>query len=383
VASAPTTRCCWFSARRIGSWAGFLVLLAHVAGAQQMPAPTGPPAVLPGTPLAPPPAPSLIAWTVDLPAAPAVSPIITAEAVIASHLPGFVAALSREDGRQRWRTELAPEWPLVTDGAFVFVASGGAVHALRLEDGKIAWRAATGALTAPMVAREGWLLASTQGKLTALRAADGSSVWSVESALQRNAAAISGNVLFVPYADGRLVARDLASGSIRWERRFGGEPGEPFVLGEDIFLGVTDKHFYCLEVASGEDRWRKRVGATVRGRAAADAERVYFAALDNMVHALDRGQGAVRWHKGVPFRPWSGPVAASGAVFIAGPGSELRVLIAATGATGTSVAFPGQLALNPGFLETKEGAIFAAVTGSLEEAWKLSLTLPIAAAGLR
>jgi outer membrane protein assembly factor BamB len=357
----------------------FLILLANVVGGQQIPAPLGMPEQLPGTPLPPPPMPSLLAWTIDLPAAPSFSPIITADAVIASYLPGFIAAFSRDDGRERWRVQLTAEGPLASDGTFVFVASEGTVHALRLEDGLPAWRSATGALTAPMVAREGWLLAATQGKLTALRAADGSRVWTVEAGLQREAAAISGNVLFVPYADGRLIARDLTSGAVKWQRTFGGVPNEPFVYGEDIFLGVTNKHFYSLDAVSGEDRWRSRIGATVRGRAAADAERVYFAALDNMVHARDRRTGSVRWHKGVPYRPWSGPVVAGNSVFIAGPGSELRVFVAATGAPATSIAFPGQLALSPGFLETTEGAVFAAVTGSLEETWKLSLTLPIAA----
>lgn len=361
----------------------FLILLATVAGGQQIPAPAGMPEQLPGTPLPPPPMPSLLAWTVDLPAAPAVSPIITADAVIASYLPGFVAAFSRDDGRHRWQAEVAPDGPLVSDGTFVFVASGEAVHALRLEDGTLAWRSATGALTAPMVAREGWLLAATQGKLTALRTADGSRVWTVESGSQRETAAISGDVLFVPYADGRLVARDLASGAAKWSRRLAGAPAEPFVLGNDVFVGATDKQFYSLDAASGEARWQRRVGATVRGRAASDGERVYFAALDNMIYAVDRRHGAVRWHKGVPFRPWSGPVAAGNSVFVAGPGSELRVLMAASGATGTSVAFPGQLARNPGFLETQEGAVFAVVTGSLAETWKLSLTLPIAVANPR
>ena len=287
-----------------------LILLATVSAAQEIPAPVGMPAALPGTPLPPPPMPSLIAWSVELPAAPAVSPIITADAVIASYLPGFIAAFGRDNGRERWRTDLAAEGPLVSDGTFVFVASAGAVHALRLEDGKLAWRSATGKLTAPMVAREGWLLAATDGKLTALRAADGSRVWDVASGLQREAAAISGDVLFVPYTDGRLIARDLASGAVKWERRFGGSPGAPFIYGNHLFVGVTDKFFYCLDAATGETRWSKRVGATIRGRTAADAERVYFAALDNMVWALDRGHGAVRWHKGVPFRPWSGPVVA-------------------------------------------------------------------------
>lgn len=348
--------------------------------AQQIPVTEGPPAQLPGTPVtvSVPEPPSLIAWTIDLPAAPVVSPLITADLVIAVYQPGFVAAYARADGGERWRVELGADGPLVSDGTLVFVPSEGAVHALRLEDGSVAWRATTGELTAPMVTREGWLLAATDGKLAALRAADGATVWTVDAGLQRERAEISGNVLYASYADGRLIARDLTSGRVLWERRFRGVPGEPFVYGEDLFVGVTDKTFYCLNASTGRDDWlSKHVGATIRGRAAADARHVYFAALDNMVWALDRGHGAIRWHKGVPFRPSSGPVVAGRSVFVAGPGTSLAAFVAATGAPAASITFPGQLALTPGFLETEEGVVFAAVTGSLAKTWHLSLTHPL------
>ena len=361
----------------------FVGALAHTAAARQVPAVTGVPAVLPGTPIPPPPAPSIIAWTVGIPAAPNVSPILTAKIVVAGYLPGIVAGFDRADGRQVWTVELTPEQPLVTDGSFVFVAAAGAVHAVQLSDGRIAWSSPSGALTAPMVVKEGWLVAATGGKLTARRTTDGTPVWTVDAAAQREAAAITGDVLFVPQTDRRLVARNLLSGQVIWERRFGGQPEEPLAIGNRLYVGASDKMFYCVDAASGEIEWPVRVGATIRGRAASDGERVYFVALDNLIRALDRINGAVRWHKGVPFRPWAGPIVANGSVFIAGPGAELRVLTAATGAPGTSVRFPGQLALNPGVLQTEEGAIFAAVTGSLAEAWKLSLTLPIGPAQSR
>jgi outer membrane protein assembly factor BamB len=356
----------------------FVMVLAGPAGSQQMPAPTGAPATLPGTPIPPPPAPSMIAWTVTLPAAPAVSPIIAGDTVVVSYLPGIVAGLSREDGRELWRVDLTPEQPLVADGSTVFVAAGEALHAIRLSDGSTAWHSPSGTLTAPPVVKEGWLLAATKGKLTARRAADGSEVWTVDSGVQREPAAISGDVLFISLAGGSLVARDLPTGRIRWERRLAGDPAEPLVFGDDVFVGASDKAFYCVDAKSGEVEWPMRIGATIRGRAAADNERVYFVALDNLVRAVDRTDGAVRWHTPVPFRPVVGPIVAGGSVFIAGSSGELRILLGSSGASAGAVTFPDRLALAPGALETKDGIVFAAVTGSLQESWKVSLTLPMA-----
>ncbi len=118
-------------------------------------------------------------------------------------------------------------------------------------------------------------------------------------------------------------------------------------------------------------------GALIRGRAAADIDRVYFAAFDNQVHAIDRATGEMKWAKGVPFRPVSGPVVAANAVFVAG--SDLRIFRASDGTAGGTVALPGRSALPPGHFESAEGAAFAAVTGTLEESWSLSLTTPLPA----
>lgn len=355
----------------------FVGTLAHAATARQVPAVTGAPAVLPGTPILPPPAPSTFAWTVGIPAAPNVSPIVTAKMVVAGYLPGIVAGFDRADGRAVWTVELTPDQPLVADGTFVFVAAAAAIHAAHLSDGTIAWSSPSGTPTAPMVVKEGWLIAATEGKLTARRTADGSPVWTVDSTAQREAAAIAGDVLFVPLADGRLVARNLLTGQILWSRQLGGRPEEPLVLGDQVFVGASDKVFYCLDAASGEIEWPIRVGATIRGQASSDGQRVYFAALDNLIRAIDRVSGAVRWHKGVPFRPLAGPMVAGGSVFVAGPGNELRSFIGSNGASAGTITLPGRLALPPGFLETAEGAVLTVVTGGLEESWKLSVTVPM------
>jgi hypothetical protein len=66
-------------------------------------------------------------------------------------------------------------------------------------------------------------------------------------------------------------------------------------------------------------------------------------------------------------------------VFVAGPGTGIRILRAVDGVPAGSVTFPGRLALSPGYIDSGAGAVFATVTGGLEETWKLSLTVPLPA----
>lgn len=337
----------------------------------------GMPETLPGTPVPRPEVPTTIAWTVSIAAAPLTSPIVTSSHVIVAHLPGTVASYRRDDGRELWRAALLPDQPLATDGTLVFVTAGEAIHALRIADGSVAWRAPSGILTAPLVVKDGWMIAATAGKLTARRSVDGSAVWSVDAGVQRQAGAVSGDTLFVPQVDGRLVARQLADGATKWERRLAGSPVEPLVVGDALFFGANDKNFYCLNALSGDVDWQIRVGASIRGRAASDGHRVFFVAVDNLVRAVDRRSGALRWLKGVAFRPSMGPVAAGGSVLVAGPGVEVRMLTATDGATLGAISFPARITLGPGWFETGDLLVLAAVTGGLEESWKLSLTRPI------
>jgi len=354
-------------------------LILH-GSAYQAPPVTGPPTPLPGTPVPLPEAPSLIAWSVELPDAPIVSPLITADAVIVAYRPGIIAAFHRDDGRAVWRAELQPDAALAADGPLLYVSAGDTVHALRLADGSLAWQVRAGTLAAPMVAQDGWLLTQDGAALSARRAADGTAVWTIEASAQDEASVISGDMIVSPLLNGRVEARDLLSGRLRWGRQLGGAPGPLAVIGDHVFVGASNRIFYSLDALTGRVDWPMRVGATVRGRATADADRVFFTALDNLVRAVDRWHGAVRWQTPVAFRPLTGALSSGGRVFVAGPDEGVRILDAATGAPVGRIAFPGRLVLAPAFADTGGAAVFAALTGTLEETWKLSLTWPLRAA---
>lgn len=339
-----------------------------------------PPSTLPALPalVAGPPAfllepPSPVRWTVAMAAAPMLPPVIAGGRVFVTSVPGVLSAHDLSDGHQLWREEMNPDHSITADSERVYVAAGEAVHALRAQDRAVAWRTPTGTLTAPPLARDGWVIVAPVGRTVALRATDGTVVWSRDNGTQRDRAAIAGDTLVVPTTDGRVQALDLNTGATKWERRVGGVPAEALVVGDRLYVGASDKYFYCLKLATGEIDWRIRVGAALRGAPASDGERVYFTALDNLVRAVTRVSGAQIWQRGVPFRPFSGPLVTEGAVLVAGPVTSLRFLLVRTGREARTVAFAEPLVNAPAVGDLAGTIVVVGVTGGLNESWKLTL----------
>jgi outer membrane protein assembly factor BamB len=333
----------------------------------------------PVKPLPPPIAqvlPPGIRWSVTLSAPPAHPPLISGDRVFVAVLPSLLVAYDLKDGTELWREPITPEKPLDADAERVYIATGEAVHALRTADHATAWRTPTGPLTAPILAKDGWVIAASDSKLFALRASDGSVVWSRDSTAQRQRAAISGDLLLVPLATGAIRAHDLATGNVRWEVPLAGAPAEPLIVGDRAYLGATDKHFYSVNTTNGEVDWPWKVGALVRGRAASDGERVFYAGLDNLVRAVSRISGSQRWQQGVPFRPFEGPTVLGPSVMIAGPTTDVLLLNIIDGRPAGKISFPEALALAPSVGTSGDAVVIAGITGGLTEAWKLWLATP-------
>ena len=302
-------------------------------------------------------------------------PVIAGDRVFVAHLPGFVSAFAAADGAKLWSVELRPDAPLVVDGERLLVSAGEAIHAHRASDGVVLWRAPSGTVTVRPIAREGWVVVTADGKLSALRGEDGTSVWTRKVAYLRQSPAISGNTLIAATADGWVRSHDLRTGEVAWETRIGGSPAEPLVNGDRIYFGASDRRFYAIKLADGVIDWAFRIGASLPMRAESDGERVYFVGFDNLVRAHEAGDGGMKWQRGVPFRPFEGPVLVAGFVAIAGDVADVRLMRAVDGEPVAPMSFPERLAAAPG-ISAENGTIRAVgVTGSLEETWKLSLVV--------
>jgi outer membrane protein assembly factor BamB len=323
--------------------------------------------------------PTSVTWTVTLSGPPSAPPIFGADHVYVALQSGVVAAYRLTDGAEVWHRELRTSTPMAIEGGRLFVASGDAIYVLKADDGSPVWHTDAGTLTAPLVAQDGWVIAVAKDQLSAFRATDGTIVWRQAIGATRERPSIEGTTLYLPLEDGRVLALELATGKPKWERRLRGKPTEVLPFADHVYVGSADKSFYCLDTDDGEIAWRSQVGAVVRGRASADDLHVYMVALDNLLRAFDRGNGALRWSpRGVPFRPTAGPVVLGPLVIVAGTTKEIRAFDGKSGQPAGQLAFPEALGTLPAYAMSGETIRIAAVTGNLTQQWTLSLALSVA-----
>jgi len=326
----------------------------------------------------PPRLPLAAFWSVDIGSAIAAGPVSDAERVYLALKSAHLTARDAATGRELWKKDKNVTAPIAADGGFVFVAAGDAVEAIRGADGASAWIVPRLKIVAPLLAYDGWLIAVTDTEVIAIRSKDGHVVWRHPAAGVRHAPAIDGDRLYAGANDGRVVGLALATGAVAWEHYV---PGGVTAIGAHrglVYVGAGNKYFYCLDAGKGREKWPKRVGSLPTGRIAVDDERVYFAALDNVIYALDRKSGNQRWQTGLPRRAQAGVIALGHIVFVPVTGPELVMLYDLDGRRSGNIGVPGEISGLPDVMETAAGLRAFVVTGGLSNQWQLTL---IASAG--
>lgn len=111
------------------------------------------------------------------------------------------------------------------------------------------------------------------------------------------AAAYENGRLFFGAADGRCYALDAETGAMIWTAD-AGRPGfsqAALVAGGKLFLGDRAGVFYAFDLESGEILWRHDAGEPFLASAAYNDGRVFCAAEDMKLRALDAKTGALVW----------------------------------------------------------------------------------------
>ena len=313
-------------------------------------------------------------WSTKIAAPPAGGVVVAGGATVVPLQDESLIAHALRDGSVLWTIEIAPTQPLAADGERVYVVAGEVIQAVAVRTGHVTWRvSAGGAITAPPLAHAGWVIVSAAGELLAVRAADGQTVWRLAVGLVEFRPALDGDLLIAVAEDGHVLALDLPTGGVRWRRALGARPTEPFVLGNSVYVGTDAKWFYALRASDGRRDWRWR-GAVVRGRAAADDRHIYYAGMDNMLRAIDRRNGALRWQSGLPYRPLAGPVILPGGAVVPGTVQALPVFRRTDGGDAGQIRFAAELTALPAFGADPNGApLVIGVLGSLQDQWTITL----------
>jgi outer membrane protein assembly factor BamB len=289
-----------------------------------------------------------------------------------------VSARRLADGAEVWQTPLEVDGPMAASDQRLVVAAKGELYVLDASTGAVVWTDRAGPLTAPPLVHGEWLFVASGEHVTCYRIADGVKVWSRETGAVEQRPAVEGTRVYVPAADGRVIALELASGEPAWEFDIGIKPTEPLVYGGRVFVGAEAKRFCSLKPETGKEDWCYFVGAAVIGRPAADATHVYFVALDNLLRAHDRKNGAYRWKKDLRYRPSAGPLLVGASVAVPGRVPGVQVFDARRGSPTIQLTLGASLATAPLLIEPASGtpARLAAVTGGLPRVWTVTLAGP-------
>jgi outer membrane protein assembly factor BamB len=266
--------------------------------------------------------PAEVAWVTTLTAPPAAAAAMDHTRVYVAQQDRQVTALDRATGEILWMRELETKWPPVVGPNVIYVAAARELHAVDSTSGATRWSVPLERpLLGPMTFDAGWvLMVLEQGDVSAVRAADGKEIWRRRIGKVPRSAAVPGerDAIYYAFEDGLVVALSLTDGRVLWEQRLGsGLLSEPAWGPGRVFVGSTDNFFYALDSQDGSLEWKWRSGGDVIG-AAVDGDLVYALSLDNVVRAMNRGNGNQRWRKDTGTRPTAVPEAFGRAVVVAG-----------------------------------------------------------------
>ena len=263
--------------------------------------------------------------------------------------PAQLVALDRQTGATRWTSSVSTRLPpLLTDGVVV-VATPSGVEAFDPRAGRPQWSVTLDRpARARMIAQGSLLLTMLEGgDVVAVHLQRREVAWRVSlGASDRVSMTTDREAAYLVTSGSRAMSVNLSNGSLRWERTLDGELSDPVVDRDRVFIGSTTKSFWALDARTGKDKWRwtgQIFGGTIVG-AAVHGNHVYVVSWDNIVRALDRGNGAQRWKEPVT-RPLFPPRILNGIVAVVGVSPTLSTFRADNGTPVSTWSFPSELLL--------------------------------------
>ena len=294
-------------------------------------------------------------WAVTFDSLPAATPGFDSTSAYIPLKGGQLAAVNLDRGTIRWTLDVATAFTPATGEGLVFTVNDEVIEARDAQTGAARWKTPlSGGAAVPLFYDTGWLLASTKsGDLAALRASDGTVVWR-----RQLGAPLSGppgpalDRLYLSLEDNRLACVLLASGETVWSRTLPARVTALLALEDQLVVGTAAKRVMSIDLKDGRERWAWRnIGGDISGVPAADEKRIYFAARDTVLRALDRKSGNLRWKANLGSRPAGGPLRLSDTLLMPMVSSEIAGYDPQTGKLAVTVRAAGEIGAQP-FIRT-------------------------------
>lgn len=285
--------------------------------------------------------PGHVLWTVQL-GRPAAAGAATDDTRIYVPLqPEQLVAVARTDGRLLWERDIESASPPVRVGNLLVVTASDEVHALDPATGDEQWRLPFEHDPGTAVCAAGASLVGIvrPGVLLALDPTNGSTRWQrpLDSQAPARLTADAQRIL-VAHDDGRVVAYATGDGRTLWTQQLEAPASILTMTATRAVTAAGRNQVWSLALDDGRPAWHWRIGARPVA-AAADAGLVFLLSRDNLLRAVNEGNGNQRWKKDSAGRPSGPPVVAGPTLVVAGLSAQVGSYAAATGAAlGTYTA---------------------------------------------
>ena len=247
-----------------------------------------------------------------------IQPVISGSTIYVAAADGSLEAFDKLTGKSLWDVEL--EFPLAggvgvyADALFVG-SSDGFVIKVDASSGEVLWstRLSGEVMSVPQSNGAMVIAHSLDGKLQALDFGTGEVVWTYDSTVPAltlrgsGSPLVSGDTVFVGFANGRVLAFDIATGSISWEARIAIPQGRSEIErvvdvdgtmtleGDELFVASYQGRIAALNASDGSKLWQQDVSSF--SGVSQGFNNIYVADEDGTVYAYQRtGQGE-RWQQ--------------------------------------------------------------------------------------
>lgn len=248
-----------------------------------------------------------------------IQPVISGSTIYVAASDGSLEAFDKRSGKSLWDVEL--EFPLsggvgVYADALFLGSSDGFVIKVDAGSGEVLWstRLSGEVMSVPQSNGAMVVVHSLDGKLQGLDFASGAVVWTYDSTVPAltlrgsGSPLVSGDTVYVGFANGRVLAFDMATGSISWEARIAIPQGRSEIErvvdidgtmaleGDELFVASYQGRIAALNVSDGSKLWQYDVSSF--SGVSQGFNNIYVADEDGTVYAYQRtGQGE-RWQQG-------------------------------------------------------------------------------------
>src|SRR6266487_44476 len=200
---------------------------------------------------------------------------------------------------------------------------------------KLRWSVYLGgaiSLTSPIIVENVIYIGSTNSHLYAVRADNGTILWSfaTDNQIFSTPAVADGLIYFG--SDDKHVYAITRQGQLHWKFPVhAGVPGSPVVVDKVVYIGSQDGSCYALDATTGRQLWARQTGAGIVSSPAVIDNKVYFGSFDSYFYALDATTGNVHWKTSLHGGIFSSPAVVNGMIYVGGHDTNIYALKASTG----------------------------------------------------